>query len=102
MDGPLCYSLIEASRAIEDQISRHLTAYQAAWGIDLELVTRSGNPFKQLVVLGREAEADEIVVAESKQHRIARSLRSRLLHRGRWVVTVVPGSLTGLPLGGES
>ncbi|HEY3714252.1 MAG TPA: universal stress protein [Jatrophihabitantaceae bacterium] len=61
-------------------------------GIDVELVVRDGSPYTALLHLAEERKVDAIVVGASMQagHKLVGSLASKLVHRSRWPVTVVP------------
>jgi nucleotide-binding universal stress UspA family protein len=63
-----------------------------AWGVDVVLLIRNGEPFHALTEAATEFHADAIVVGSSTSigHRIAGSLAVRLVRSGRWPVTVVP------------
>lgn len=60
--------------------------------LDIELVERSGNPFKEIVAVATERKADAVVVGASMQagHRLVGSLAVHLVRAAQWPVTVVP------------
>lgn len=60
--------------------------------LDIEVVEREGNPFKEIVAVATERLADAVVVGASMQagHRLIGSLAVHLVRAARWPVTVVP------------
>lgn len=73
-------------------LHRDLAAEHAFWGIDCELVLREGLAANEILKVADEESADEIVVgcSRSLRHRLFGSLASRLIRRGKWVITIVP------------
>ncbi|MBL7255977.1 universal stress protein [Paractinoplanes lichenicola] len=81
---------------VQDEVEQELRAAFAqevpALGVDAHFVTRSGDPYGQLLELAKLVSADAVIVGRSTQpiHRIAGSLGAKLVRCGRWPVTVVP------------
>ena len=67
---------------------------QRAVELDVPMVflSRSGDPYEELVATATELLADAVVVGASHQvgHRVVGSLAVRLVRHARWPVTVVP------------
>jgi nucleotide-binding universal stress UspA family protein len=97
---PIVSSAAAATGAAMVQ-SRHETAAELralveysvrTGGVRAEFLSRTGNPYRELLRVAEERRVDAIVVgASSKQgHRFVGSLAGRLVRDAAWPVTVVP------------
>ena len=84
----------EAQRDVVAEIKQTIAeAQRIPWeNLDIEFVERSGNPFKEIVAVATERQADAVVVGASMQagHRLVGSLAVHLVKAAQWPVTVVP------------
>ena len=84
----------EAQRDVVAEIKQTIADAQRVSGesVDIELVERTGNPFKEIVAVATERRADAVVVGASMQagHRLVGSLAVHLVKTAEWPVTVVP------------
>src|SRR3954454_875387 len=62
------------------------------YGIDAQLVIKTGDPFSEICRLAESRRADAVVVGASTSlgHRVAGSLAIKLVRQAKWPVTVVP------------
>jgi nucleotide-binding universal stress UspA family protein len=80
----------------QDDVETELrTAFEhvaPTYGIDAQLVIRTGDPFREICRLAESHRADAVVVGASTTlgHRVAGSLAIRLVRQAKWPVTVVP------------
>jgi nucleotide-binding universal stress UspA family protein len=85
-----------AERELHDEVARELAAQTAVkareFGVSLNFVVASGDPYREIIRVAAEIRADAIVVGASLQagHRLIGSLAVRLVRAGKWPVTVVP------------
>ena len=84
--------VMEAQDAMEAQLCEAVRTQTALWGVEAELIVRSGDPMTVLCEVAKEVRADAVIVGSSAGvgHRIAGSLAVRLVRARRWPVTVVP------------
>lgn len=82
----------EAQDDLVTEIRRLISETQALEDLDIELIERTGNPFKEIVAVATERRADAVVVGASMQagHRLVGSLAVHLVRAAQWPVTVVP------------
>lgn len=87
-------ALQEAQRDIVAEIKQTIAEAQKLPfdQLDIELVERNGNPYKEIVAVATERLADAVVVGASMQagHRLVGSLAVHLVRAAQWPVTVVP------------
>jgi nucleotide-binding universal stress UspA family protein len=91
--APAALPLIgQAQEGMVSELRRQIKESGASADVDLELVERHGNPFRELVSVATERQADAVVVGASMQsgHRLVGSLAVHLVREARWPVTVVP------------
>jgi len=90
--GMSTMSVLETQDELEMQMRTELEKQTALWGLDTELVVRTGEPFAVLSEVAKEKRADAVIVGSSASmgHRIAGSLAVKLVRIARWPVTVVP------------
>jgi nucleotide-binding universal stress UspA family protein len=83
---------METQEELAAQLEAELHKQARVWGVDAELVVRSGDPLSVLSEVAAEVRADAVIVGSSASvgHRFAGSLAVRLVRCGRWPVTVVP------------
>jgi nucleotide-binding universal stress UspA family protein len=88
--------IVQAEHEMHEEIARELDALTGGkareFGIALDFVTVSGDPYREITRVAAEIRADAIVVGASLQvgHRLMGSLAVRLVRAGKWPVTVVP------------
>jgi nucleotide-binding universal stress UspA family protein len=85
-------AVLDAQDDMARQLRAELTKQSGIWGVQAELVVRTGDPLTVLSEVAKETKADAVIVGSSASvgHRIAGSLAVRLVRYGRWPVTVVP------------
>ena len=83
---------METQEELAAQLQAELHKQARVWGVDAELVVRSGDPLSVLSEVAAEVRADAVIVGSSASvgHRFAGSLAVRLVRCGLWPVTVVP------------
>ena len=83
---------METQEELAAQLQAELHKQARVWGVDAELVVRSGDPLSVLSEVAAEVRADAVIGGSSASvgHRIAGSLAVRLVRCGLWPVTVVP------------
>lgn len=84
--------LAEAADAVGEELRAQVGPARDRLGIEIELVTRHGDPFVEICAVCEQVRADAVVVgaSASRGHRWVGSLAVRLVRTGRWPVTVVP------------
>lgn len=88
--------IVAAERQMHNEVARELAALTGAkareFGIHLDFVAASGDPYREITRIAAEIRADAIVVGASLHagHRLMGSLAVRLVRAGKWPVTVVP------------
>jgi nucleotide-binding universal stress UspA family protein len=85
-------ALITTQREFCEQLRAAIDEAADRVGIDVELLLRTGNPYRELVRVAGERRVDAVVVGASSQagHRIVGSLAGRLVRDAAWPITVVP------------
>lgn len=91
-NGAAAVTAMEAQNEVEQELRTAFEQYLPGSGLDASLVVRTGEPYTELIAAAQEARADAVIVGKSAKilHRIAGSLAVKLVHCGRWPVTVVP------------
>ncbi len=77
---------------VETELRNAIEHVAPTYGINAQLVVRTGDPFREICRLAESHHADAVVVGASTSlgHRIAGSLAIRLVRQAKWPVTVVP------------
>jgi nucleotide-binding universal stress UspA family protein len=75
-----------------EEIRSMIEQQQPYAGLDVTLIDRSGNPYRELCKLAAALQVDGVVVGASMQagHRLVGSLAVHLVRDAKWPVTVVP------------
>jgi nucleotide-binding universal stress UspA family protein len=74
------------------ELRTHVKQHAAEIAVPITFVVRRGDAFGELRDAATDVHADMVVVGASEQagHRLIGSVATRLVHAGRWPVTVVP------------
>ncbi len=85
-------ALIQVQAEIGKELRDAVLAGAEHVGVSADFVTRTGNPYKELIAVAREMRVDAIVVGASMQsgHKLIGSLAGRLVRDASWPITVVP------------
>jgi nucleotide-binding universal stress UspA family protein len=91
-DAGLTAAVMETSRTIAADLEALVREGATDRGVDAAFYVRQGDRAHEISALADELKADLVVVGASEKagHRIIGSLATRLVHSGRWPVTVVP------------
>jgi nucleotide-binding universal stress UspA family protein len=93
---PTDANVLAAGYEVQDEIAKEMAGRAAEvareLGISITFVTARGDAYHELVRVADETRADAIVVGASLKagHRLLGSIAVRLVHAGKWPVTVVP------------
>jgi nucleotide-binding universal stress UspA family protein len=90
--GMASREVMDAQDEVEAQLREAMRTQTVVWGLDAQLIVRTGDPMTVLQEVAKEVRADAVIVGSSAGvgHRIAGSLALRLVRARRWPVTVVP------------